>query len=749
MIQISILAAWALLVGTGEPRELREPAVGSTREVVSSAPRTLDHDPGLRPARLDTLGADAFLDPEAAALIERAREGRSGRYEGLESYEASAWERFEVGLGGSRLRRERTLWVEERAARVRWDVSGERTIRWEGARRSSPVAGLHSDTNAEMAADLLRHLQGLTSGPSPIFHRPGDDPLPLGGGQPALHPLADTAHYHYRYRSGDTIQVILPPDGRRVSLVEVRVEPRRSHFRLIAGSLWFDQESAELVRASYRPARPFILAVDADTPSDVPTLFRSIEAEVRQVTVDYSFHDLQWWLPYRFALTFEVRAGQWLRVPVTAEWEVGDYQVNAAPSPDLDPPELPEGWGRQVHMRRPLEEGGDSVRVVVVVPPAAILHRSPALTTAEGDEVAWEIPRGFDDAELRRMREELDRLLPPSTIFTPRLMWGLEDGLTRYNRVEGLSLGVAGVAPVPLRRSGLSLRAEARIGTADRAPGGELALRWGGDDRRREMAVYRRLAHTSDWDDPLGLSASLSGLISGRDQGEYYRALGAELTRLHRGAHGRVEARLFTERHDAVERNTSFHLTGLFNADTLRVNIAADEGTWHGGSLEARGFRGLSPTGLRSFGALRAEVASGEPGWYQRLAASTGLAYPIGRTDLGLEVGAGAGWGHLPVQRHFYLGGPATLRGIRPQSVRGESHWFARGEVSRGRPAARGVVFGDLGWAGPRGDWGTGRPVRTLGVGLSVLDGMMRGDVARSLGPDGTWRFHVYLDGIL
>lgn len=718
MTHSSLLTAWTLLMGGGD-------------------------------APPDTLATDAFLDSAVAALVSRARETRSGRYEGLESYEARAWERFEVGLGGSRLRRERTLWDEERAARVRWDVSGERIVQWEGARRSSPVAGLDSGSDTEMAADLVRHLQDLTTGPSPIFHRPGDDPLPLGGGQPALHPLADTAHHHYRYRSGDTIQVTLPPDGRRVTLVEVRVEPRRSHFRLIAGSLWFDDESAELVRASYRPARPYILAVDADTPSEVPTLLRSIEAEVRQVTVDYSLHDLRWWLPYRFALAFEVRAGQWIRVPVTAEWEVGDYQVNAAPSPDLDPAELPEGWTRQVHSRPPLEEGGDSVRVVVVVPPASVLHRSPTLTAAEGDEAALEIPRGFDDEELRRMRESLDRLLPPATVFTPRLMWGLEDGLTRYNRVEGLSVGVGGVAPVPLRRSGLSLRAEARIGTADRVPGGELALRWGGDDRRRKFAVYRRLAHTSDWDDPLGLSASLSTLLSGHDQGEYYRTMGAELTGLHRGAHGRIEARLFTERHYAVERNTSFHLTGLFNDDTLRVNIAAEEGTWHGGSIEVRGFRGLSPSGLRSFGAIRGEVASGDPGWYQRLAMSTGLAYPVGQTDVGVEVGAGSGWGHLPVQRHFYLGGPATVRGIRPQSVRGESHWFARAEVSRGPPAVRGIVFGDLGWAGPRTDWGTGQPVRTLGVGLSVMDGLMRFDVARSLGPDGAWRLHVYLDGIL
>jgi hypothetical protein len=731
LLPLVLLAGIALLAAPG-------PVVGADDHVTAV----------VFPPGSSATDTTAYLDPEARALVERAREARDREVQGIESYEARVWERVQVGLQGRVFRRERTLWEEERAARVRWEAGGDRVVQWEGAWRSSPVAGIRSDEDDETARTLARNLADLAGGSSPIFFQPGDDRILFGGGGWALHPLADTAAYHYRYRSGDTLTVTLFPDQRRISLVEVQVEPRRTDPRLVAGSLWFDQSSAELVRASYRPARPFILATDLDEDDDAPRFLRAIQAEIRQVTVDYSLQEMEWWLPYRFSLTVEVRAGQLIRIPAEIHWTMGEYRVNQAPESILLAEEAPEGWIRRERMRPSRAPGaaeGDSVRVVSFVPPADSLHLAPALTPPER-RGRGEGRQAFEDAELETFRRALDRILPPTTVFAPRLMWGLEEGLLRYNRVEGLGLGVAGEMPLSRR---VSARAEARIGIPELEPGGEIRVQRGGRERQASVAVYRRLEHTSDWENPFNLSSSLGTLLLGRDRGEYYRAHGAEVGVLRTGRATRTDVRFFAEAHRAASRSTDFTLRGLFSDDTLRANLVASEGTWYGAALATRGHLGTDPDRLRLFGGLRGEVAWGGEGAYQRVLASAGAVRPLGLLELGGEVGGGRGWGELPPQRQFFLGGPATVRGVHPGELVGEGFWFARGEVARGMPAVRLALFGDVGWAGEPGQWRSEPRTWSLGTGVSMLDGLLRVDLARRLGPTRAWRLHFYFDGIL
>jgi hypothetical protein len=61
--------------------------------------------------------------------------------------------------------------------------------------------------------------------------------------------------------------------------------------------------------------------------------------------------------------------------------------------------------------------------------------------------------------------------------------------------------------------------------------------------------------------------------------------------------------------------------------------------------------------------------------------------------------------------------------------------------------AARTVLFGDVGWAGDRRNWSTpGRPLSGAGVGYSMLDGLIRFDLARGLFPAKQWRADLYLE---
>ena len=103
--------------------------------------------------------------------------------------------------------------------------------------------------------------------------------------------------------------------------------------------------------------------------------------------------------------------------------------------------------------------------------------------------------------------------------------------------------------------------------------------------------------------------------------------------------------------------------------------------------------------------------------------------------------------GTLPLQSWFYLGGPATLRGYDGAVTAGESYWRARLEVGNSFPAARITAFTDVGWAGPRDRFGKERALIGSGIGASLLDGLVRMDLARALRSPKGWRFDLYFDG--
>ncbi|MDP2957808.1 MAG: hypothetical protein Q8N53_15385, partial [Longimicrobiales bacterium] len=65
---------------------------------------------------------------------------------------------------------------------------------------------------------------------------------------------------------------------------------------------------------------------------------------------------------------------------------------------------------------------------------------------------------------------------------------------------------------------------------------------------------------------------------------------------------------------------------------------------------------------------------------------------------------------------------------------------FAFGAVS---------VFGDGGWAGERGAFALDEALTSAGVGLSLVDGLIRADAAWGLRSPRGFRLELVLDGIL
>ncbi len=694
---------------------------------------------------------DAYADPGTAQLMEQARVAYARADLGLDSYEARMWERIRVQVAGGPLRRTRELFQEERAALVRWESDGSRTIRWEGARRDVPVAGRRSADDDEQARELASALRDATGSPVPLFMDPGDGRVLFGGGHWALHPLADTAHHHYRYSSGDTLRITLPADDRTVTLVEARVEPRRTDPRLVSGSLWIDAGSGSLVRAAYRPARPFELVADLGDGGRGSWLLPKVRLAVEEAVVDHGYHDLRWWLPRGFALNLEVRVGGSLRFPAAMEWLVDEYHLNEARSPELDVGPLPDGWRTKEGMipRPGTEDEGDSISVRRIVPPAQDLHLALSSVDGQDPSPTKEDLTPFSDDELQELRVRLDRLAPARAAYYPRLLWGLEEGLLRYNRVEGLSAGVAGEAPLGFLGRGIAGRVELRMGGADVAPRGRVELTRGDRRRGERVSIHESLKGMSDWEDPHTLSSSVSALVAGSMTGHYYRVTGVEVGLLRPWGPGGTELALFAERHRAARKHTDFHLTRWTRASLPMENLSADRGRWLGARGKTRAE--AQPGGVDVFGSLFGEAARGvDVSDYLRLALSAGATGSSGTLAWAVEGGAGGSWGERPpVQRGFHLGGPRTVRGLRPGELAGPAYTFLRTEVSRGPPAFRVSLFGDVGWVRRSDRFSSPSQAGALGLGLSFLDGLLRLDLARRVGGPGGTRLHFYLDGLL
>lgn len=697
---------------------------------------------------------DAFGDPAVQTLILRAREARDRDVEGIRSYEGVIRERIYVGLTAARFRRERGLFEQERVARLRWSADGERAIHWLGARQAIPIVGADTrrdeilaegrieGAGAEVQNDLRRSLPrellGEVDLPAFAFD-PGGDRLAFGGGDWALHPLADSAVAHYRFRSGDTLRIHLPPD-RDIVLYEVKVEPRRADFHLVAGSLWFEAETASLVRATYRPARAFNLLLDEpEDAEDVPGFLQPVEAEISYITVEYSLHEFRFWLPRRFALEGEARLGRLFRIPLTVEWRVGEYAVNEASSAIPVAGPLPAGWSRREV--RTEDDRGRVSYVTVIVPETTELLTSPRLS----EDFGVRSPAAFTDQELDDLRGELDALLPTHRRFRPAFAWGLAQGLTRYNRVEGLSFGAA--AGMPLTPA-TSVRVEARLGTGDREPNGTLTFLHGPDDRRWSLSGYRGLRAMGDWEDPFSLTSSLQNLLFGSGRGQFYRATGAAVGVTRVGPRVRLGLASFWEQHEEVTLATDFRVLRFLRDDSVAAVLSADPTSVGGLRGELRWFSGVDPNALILTGEWLGEVATGDA-TYGRSALSLSASHPLPFGLAGaVEVGGGGVWGDVLLQRTFFIGGARTLRGFDGNATSGTSFWRARAEVASGFAGARVGFFADAGWAGPRDAFTLEDPFVSVGAGSSLLDGLVRFDVARGVRRGSSWKVHLYLDGL-
>lgn len=387
---------------------------------------------------------------------------------------------------------------------------------------------------------------------------------------------------------------------------------------------------------------------------------------------------------------------------------------------------------------------GGAARVLVSTPcDTAALARSPDLPGSI---------YGDDDAQFGTLDEQsLLKALgsSPAPDWSPQpiaLLWGPHDGLIRYNRIEGLSAGIAVTDELGL---GLSARGEARLGVADLEPNGGLSLTrtnpWG----TVTASNYRRLVSVNDWGDPLSFGSSVWNFLVGDDEGFYYRSWGGELTGTETTGPLPYSWRLFTEQEWTASAATHFAITGVFGGASMPLrNINARAGALTGLSFRARPTWGLDPDGFQLSADFRGEGAGGSYS-YVRGATDITVTHPVTAfADGALTLGGGTSAGDVPPQRLWYLGGLRTIRGLAPGTDVGDAYWMTHLELTTRAMLIRPVVFYDLGWAGDRGAWShEGRALNGAGVGASILDGLVRVDIGKGIWPTHSVRVNAYMQG--
>ena len=87
---------------------------------------------------------------------------------------------------------------------------------------------------------------------------------------------------------------------------------------------------------------------------------------------------------------------------------------------------------------------------------------------------------------------------------------------------------------------------------------------------------------------------------------------------------------------------------------------------------------------------------------------------------------------------------PSSRRSATPRGFR-----VGPTQYDIGGAAFRITAFGDAAWAGPRDAFGTEGWQASVGAGFSVMEGVFRIDIARSVRGDNVWRLHIYTDALM
>jgi hypothetical protein len=713
--------------------------------------------------------ASSYRDATARALHESAMAERERIDHTVLSYTAVVRQRI-----GASLRmplKDRMLYRSEASHRLFWNREGENLVQVLAFREQSP-GGVNAD-----GLDLGRFDASFDPMDDRLFFGFADTDEDMGDADEDdfwfEHPLLPEWIDSYWFTSGDTLTVSLP-DGRQVVSIELQVVPREADVHRMTGSLWVEPSTGSLVRAVYRLSDTFdafrdIPDLEEEEEEDlrfVPGILKPWTAEINMIAVDYGLWDFEVWLPRSTRMDGVVAAGI-IKAPITVDYSYEMESVTtersvAEQSTTDGPPEMhfrtrseamaylnQLAFGEEVPFNVDQRTvNGSRTRFIAPSDPEFLME-SPELPPP-----IWEEAPGFtSEAELRVMFDDLAdlpmaRLPQMPTTFR----WGFQrPDLIRFNRVEGLSLGMRGQIRPQTFLGPLSITGTGRIGYADLEPNVRVDFTRETLKRRIRLSGYNELAAIDEGARHLGLGNSMLAFLFGRDDGDYYRRSGATLEWSPPEAARRTfRVRGYAEYHRAASTETHFALFQFWKDDwAYRADLTADEGWEYGGSIEFSPWWGSDPNLAQGGFDLLVQGGTGMTD-YARSSLLGRVVFPLtSKFRFATEIGAGTSWGSPTPQRLWYVGGPRTVRGYDPLLAGGES--FGRGRVELARSFSFGSLglFSDLAWAGDHSTIDFDDAFYSLGAGASLLDGLIRLDAAWGLRDPQGFRLDFYLDAIL
>lgn len=418
------------IVATGSDSAAKERARVERAQVEAQAeagvpprrPRTFHRIP-----LTDALRASAFKDPGARTLLLRARAARLTQDSALASYDATTYQRVSAGLGFKAFGRDRLAMRAEESSHVQWERGRGALVDVTGARSVVPIVGITKNTANSRGGSGMD-----ISGMSPIPYYPGRDDLWIGGGLAQaqvdetqfVHPIAEGAEAYYTYQTGDSVLMSLP-DGKKITLRELKIEARWPKWNLSVGSFWFDETTAHLVRAVYRISLPMDVwsevkeedkvrqqdrrardstniasgrAVDSnatrargsrrssddDPPPLVKAMISPLKVDISAITMEYGLYDQRFWLPRTQSLQGEAQVS-FMRVPVTLEQRFKYESVNALAAPLPIPPRT---VSRVAVLRDSLDSAGTSTALRDSLVRQAVRVRAKQLAAEHDRECA-------------------------------------------------------------------------------------------------------------------------------------------------------------------------------------------------------------------------------------------------------------------------------------------------------------------------------------------------------------------------
>jgi hypothetical protein len=704
-----------------------------------------------------------FADARTESLyyIARARHLRQDSI--VRDYQATVHTRIDATAGRSRFARLATLWVHESEADIAWHAPNDLKISVRGARTKVPVMGLLPELRAA-EAELREEFRGQV-----LLDRPWFIPRSLGDsirlmGLPtvaALHPLAPGAEAYYRFAVLDSARLRLP--GREVRTARLRVEPKAVAPALVAGHVWLDVETGDVVRMRLLFLGEYLWDSPEDaTPDDSLDAQATTERVMRHVTLEaeleYVLVNSLYWMPYRqyLGITAEIPIILNLTVPARAVSTFSNYRVNTGrrvgftiPDSLLEADGDAETWdgdgdsdeGDEGEVGDRREARRDSLgyargatwrdgRWEVSVPP-----RDSVAAYDWPDELATEMDPAAEArlaetiAELAALEDRLPSEWTNRRRF--RLAWEKVSEVVRFNRVQGLSLG-AGIEIRP-RIPHTSLLLGGRMGLSDLRPLGSVTVRHDGPGGRLDVAGYRTMREAEPWTSGLGIGNSLNALFTAHDDADYFLATGGSFTWIwNRGLLRDVHVTLAYERHDSVQVESGSAIADLWGTGTFQPNPPVDEEWFGSGAVTLN--RRIGPVGFGVGASLLTDWArvSGR-GWMH--------------ADVGFRVAGRSGRlagrlaamrGDVMPQTLWRVGGPQTVRGYTYGTRTGRYLWSLQLDMALTRSAiVTPVAFVDA------GDTFVGDPLVGVGGGLSILRGLIRFNVSAGVRPKTEARFDL------